>query len=112
MGLRAFKDSESRDWRVWDVRPLSSPYLERRVRERRNPEPMLRYSGPERRSEEERRVADTTRWMPPIREWLAFDSTEEKRRLTPVPEGWEDLPDRELARLCSEAVPVHRKLSD
>ncbi len=112
MGLRAFRDSESREWRVWDVRPVSSPSLERRVRERRNPDPLLLYSGPERRSSGDRRVATTTRWVIPIREWLAFDSEEEKRRLMPVPEAWEELPDHELEKLCSRAVRVQKKLPD
>ena len=36
--------------------------------------------------------------------WLAFESPIEKRRLAPIPEGWEDLDDESLAELCDRAV--------
>jgi hypothetical protein len=112
MGLRAFRDSNSIEWRVWDVRPVGSTALERRMRDRRNPDPVIRYSGPERRTGRERRLTNTTRWVIPIREWLAFDCEGEKRRLVPVPEGWEELPDQELERLCDQAVRVQKKLPE
>lgn len=38
--------------------------------------------------------------------WLAFDSDAEKRRLTPVPNGWESLPEQELRALCERAEVV------
>lgn len=37
--------------------------------------------------------------------WLVFESTQEKRRLAPVPSDWESLPIEELVRLCGKAVP-------
>lgn len=38
--------------------------------------------------------------------WLAFESAYgEKRRLAPVPEGWEALTDEELAAHCARATP-------
>ena len=111
MGLRAFRDSNRVEWRVWDVRPSGSG-SDRRVADRRNPDPVIRYSGPERRSGKDRRVTRATRWVLPIREWLAFDSEIEKRRLIPVPENWEELPDRELERLCQQAVRVQKVLPD
>lgn len=36
--------------------------------------------------------------------WLVFDSTGERRRLTPIPADWETLPDQRLTRLCEMAV--------
>lgn len=37
--------------------------------------------------------------------WLVFESSQEKRRLAPVPTDWESLPIEELVRLCGKAVP-------
>lgn len=107
MGLRAFRDSNSVEWRVWDVRPGGST-VDRRISDRRNPDPVIRYSGPERREGVDRRITKATRWVLPVREWLAFDSDQEKRRLMAVPENWEELPDHELERLCEQAVRVQR----
>lgn len=38
--------------------------------------------------------------------WLCFESTSEKRRLAPIPSGWETLPLDSLTFLCGRAVPV------
>jgi hypothetical protein len=35
--------------------------------------------------------------------WIAFQSREERRRLAPIPEGWTQLTDAELARLAERA---------
>jgi hypothetical protein len=40
--------------------------------------------------------------------WLAFESKHDKRRLAPVPEGWENFDDRELGRLVEQARPAGR----
>ena len=40
--------------------------------------------------------------------WLCFESATEKRRLTPPPLGWEDLPSEKLSRLLGDAVLVRR----
>lgn len=40
--------------------------------------------------------------------WLCFESTTEKRRLAPIPSGWESLPTDSLTFLCGRAVPVIR----
>jgi len=37
--------------------------------------------------------------------WLVFESSQEKRRLAPVPSDWESVPTEELVRLCGKAVP-------
>lgn len=38
--------------------------------------------------------------------WLAFQSAGERRRLAPPPDGWEALPDEQLAELCAKAEPA------
>ena len=37
--------------------------------------------------------------------WLLFESSQEKRRLAPVPSNWESMPIEELVGLCGKAVP-------
>jgi hypothetical protein len=38
--------------------------------------------------------------------WLCFESTETKRRLAPIPTGWEFGTDESLEELCQQAAPV------
>jgi hypothetical protein len=38
--------------------------------------------------------------------WLCFESSSAKRRLAPVPLGWDDLDDEALRSLLVEASPV------
>ena len=38
--------------------------------------------------------------------WLTFESGDEKRRLAPVPKGWENLPPKRLELLCRVAEPA------
>lgn len=35
--------------------------------------------------------------------WLTFESAVEKRRLAPIPEGWEEVDDESLVELCDRA---------
>jgi hypothetical protein len=48
----------------------------------------------------------------PARSSLAFDSENERRRLTPAPLGWEDAAPAELERLLRQAMTVTIRLSD
>jgi hypothetical protein len=41
--------------------------------------------------------------------WLCFDSGAEKRRLYPIPPGWEDFPDEKMELLCRAGLPVSRR---
>lgn len=41
--------------------------------------------------------------------WLVFESTTEKRRLSPIPGNWESLPPRELEYLCERAETASRR---
>ncbi|HKO15457.1 MAG TPA: hypothetical protein VJU87_04410 [Gemmatimonadaceae bacterium] len=38
--------------------------------------------------------------------WLLFESASERRRLSPYPNDWRELPDAQLAELCAQAAPV------
>lgn len=102
MGYKAFVDAQFRKWDVWDVRPLA---IERRsgLDRRRAQRPQ-----PERRVHAERR---RMRLAPELREgWLCFECSEERRRLAPIPAGWELLPQEELALLCRRATVAPRQL--
>ena len=41
--------------------------------------------------------------------WLAFESEEEKRRLSPIPDGWQSLSEEGLLELCDRAERVPRR---
>lgn len=38
--------------------------------------------------------------------WLAFQAGTERRRLAPIPDGWEDTSDEALRALCKRAAPA------
>jgi hypothetical protein len=41
--------------------------------------------------------------------WLCFESGSEKRRLSPIPPGWDEAPDDELESLFQNALAVTRR---
>jgi hypothetical protein len=41
--------------------------------------------------------------------WLVFESSAEKRRLSPIPSGWLTLPPNELEHLCEQASSASRR---
>ena len=75
---------DDREWTVWDVFPT----FDARVR----------MSG---------EAADLL-----VQGWLVFECEVEKRRLGPIPEGWDALPNDELGRLLASAVPVRRRTGE
>ena len=94
MPHRTFRDPRGREWEAWEVHPSS---IERRLAAERRKAP--RDEPGRRRRKETRIVVD-----PHLSAgWVAFQSREERRRLAPIPEGWEALPDAELARLAERA---------
>ena len=117
MGHRSFIDAAGVHWNVWDVIPQ---WTERRSgEERRRPEDDPRHDPPvlERRAKQPRRgeSQDGTRIRIAAglsRGWLAFESNRDKRRLAPIPAGWESLSDGELEALCAKAsqAPSTRRL--
>ena len=40
--------------------------------------------------------------------WLTFEQGATRRRLVPIPEGWDSLPDSELVGLLERAAPLGR----
>jgi hypothetical protein len=102
MGDRTFTDSAGVVWHVWEVHP---GIVERRSggdrRRTAAPDPVI-----ERRGHLERRVRARPRGVlrPEFeRGWLCFDAGMFRRRLAPVPTGWEDCSDAELEALCGRA---------
>ena len=91
MSFREFRDESGAEWEVWEVRPA---LVERRIL---NDAPM----DADRRTTSHRRapVADDLRFG-----WLVFQSGSAKRRLAPVPTGWEKLDRDGLTALLTRAT--------
>jgi hypothetical protein len=99
MAHREFTDSKRVTWSVWQVYPTlgdrRGPIGDRRVFIREDAERRTAFN-PARVSAEY------------ACGWLTFQSEREKRRLAPVPEGWESLDERALESLCEAATPAGR----
>ena len=105
MPRRVFRNAAGVEWQVWSVIPGAVQGDERRHGyDRRSPDPVIRYKGPERRASNDRRRHQSTGL--PSTGWLVFDSLDERRRLFPIPPAWESRPDPDLERLLDRAVPV------
>jgi hypothetical protein len=97
MGYRTFLDSTGKRWEVWLVTPAAA---ERRKADRRAAAGTEGFAATsERRHTPDRRKAAFRRSVAVATEysqgWLCFESEGEKRRLAPVPPGWEEAgPDR------------------
>lgn len=76
MATREFKDAAGRTWTVWEVRPIPGPG---------------------------RRAAVQAEFECG---WLTCETTDEKRRVAPIPPAWEELPDDALERLCARGSLV------
>jgi hypothetical protein len=104
MPLRTFRSSTGAEWRVWNVVPGHRGETERRRGyDRRSPDPVLLYRGTERREHDDRRSQHAAL---PQSGWLVFESGSERRRLMPIPPGWEVRSESDLERLCGRAKPV------
>jgi hypothetical protein len=101
MAHREFTDSNWVTWNAWDVYPSLGdrrrPCGDRRV--------FIREAGDRRTLRTGAGVAVSPEYA---RGWLSFQSGDERRRLVPVPAGWEELDASELERLCQAARPVGR----
>jgi hypothetical protein len=100
MAHRTFRDERGELWHVWSVVPTK---VERR--ERQLPIPVA----DERRKATEYRVALGNGMS---NGWLCFESGHEKRRLTPVPAGWEGKNASELNALLTQSRMVPRRTSN
>ena len=95
MSHRTFHDDVGSEWDVWEVHPSLTD--RRLLADRRA---IRRDSPPERRVGSDTPVETE----PDLRRgWLAFRRPFERRRLAPVPAGWDDLDDRALIGLLTKA---------
>jgi hypothetical protein len=109
MPLRIFENSRGESCKVWNVTPFANQGTDRRNADRRVVA-AAGYTGPERRCGRDRRVRTPGLMTPGLESgWLCFERGEEKRRLTPIPQGWDDAPDAELELLFESARPVTRR---
>ena len=97
MPHRQFLDASGTLWTVWDVHPSRVQHeldLARAARHGQaapsSPRPILRLDGPFAAG------------------WLCFESGHGKRRLAPIPTGWDQLPVEHLAMLCDTAASVRK----
>lgn len=113
MPERQFFDDRGQRWEVWEVCPDA---VERRLsggnRAVEDEDQPSALDFPDRRRGERRthmRVPETLRDG-----WLAFESTDQRRRLAPVPEHWRSMGEEELRELLSQAhvVPIPERPQD
>ncbi len=105
MAYRTFVDSDAAYWQVWDVQPTR---IEQRRSDRRHAI-ASRWRGEERRMGGDRRLTSQKRIMLSSgfsEGWLTFESSTEKRRLTPIPSNWDSCPDAVLRSWCMRAKPI------
>jgi hypothetical protein len=100
MAYREFQDSCRTTWSVWYVAPSRS---ERRERDTRR---SAERSKGDRRKRCDRQPLRMRVSAPMAAGWLCFESASEKRRLVPVPPGWQRMSDRGLEELCARATSV------
>lgn len=109
MGHRSFTDASGTLWNVWDVIPQWTERRSGEERRRSDDDPTVdppvlerRQRKPDRRTGTDDgariRIAEGL-----SRGWLAFESGGDKRRLAPIPAGWEALSEADLAALCAKA---------
>lgn len=121
---RTFKDRVGKIWDVWQVHPSAAErrFVQRRVHDEPRTDAKERRSGLERRAGETARTPHTPRPAEPphhrapvpaeyAKGWLCFETVGEKRRLAPVPEGWQRADDETIEQWCSIARPVTRRPS-
>ena len=113
MAYRTFVDKDGSYWQVWDSQPTR---VERRAsaEDRRH---IKRFPWPrtERRSGIDRRLVSQRRIT--LAEgygsgWLTFESLEEKRRLVPIPNNWEQATSTELRMMCERAKRIAKTDSE
>ncbi len=107
MPFRKFCDADGVEWQVWSVVPrVSLGHESWEGIDRRSPDPVLGCPGVERR----RAKVPAAPLLSPGLEagWLTFESATEKRRIAPIPPGWDEGDDRALEALCRTARVVMR----
>ena len=93
--FREFTDSRGTHWRIWQVNPSDTargvPLSPRRVPAR----PAL--------ADHAKRETRREEWA---QGWLLFESSETKKRLFPIPDGWTTASAGALEAMCDTATPV------
>ena len=114
MAYRTFTDADGVDWNVWTVIPQLA---DRRTGKERRGSPSDDPAVEKRRTRERRRGLPDHQPRIKLHQgleggWLAFESFRERRRLAPIPPGWETASDWQLDRMCRKAVrgPAPRRL--
>ena len=109
MNYRTFTDARGVRWEVWLVLPTAA---ERREAERRvlidrrvetRPHPPERRVATDRRRFSFRRVGVAAAYE---HGWLCFECEDEKRRLAPVPDTWDNAEPEQLQAWCQAAKRV------
>lgn len=95
VALREFTDDRGDAWQVCNVQPA---YVERRSGADRRK--VARTNAAERRKRHQHRMIVAPRYR---EGWLIFKSPLERRRLGPIPPGWETWPDEQLRALLRDA---------
>lgn len=94
MPHRIYRDAQGREWSVWDIHPEE---VERQLRsDAAHPTTAAAAALAARQ-----RMAVSPDL---VGGWLCFERDDVKRRLTPIPTGWQHLSDEELERLCEQAL--------
>jgi hypothetical protein len=112
---RRFKDKQGKMWDVWQVHPSAAErrFVQRRVKDEDRGDAGDRRSGDERRTSEKARGTARATIAPEFTYgWLCFETVGEKRRLAPVPEGWDRADDETIEQWCCVAKPVPRRKTD
>lgn len=122
MAFRTFIDSAGQEWQVYEVVPL--PHERRRYDRRSSgagaPAPVSEpasepVSEPvrDRRDDDDRRLT-VGRQSPLVavrQGWLTFERGQDRRRLSPIPDGWATATDAELERYRGGAREVRPRIS-
>jgi hypothetical protein len=106
MALRTFVDSAGNEWQVFDVVPRAT---ERRSQNRRSTKAEALEE--ERRDRDRRLTVGGRSGLNPsvAQAWLTFEHDADRRRLSPIPAGWQRSTDAELEEYCRAARAVRRE---
>ncbi|MDB4873839.1 MAG: hypothetical protein JWM41_285 [Gemmatimonadetes bacterium] len=106
MALRTFVDAIGDEWQVFDVVPRAT---ERRSQERRSLSKSEELAAERRDRDRRLTVGGRSGLSPSVAQgWLTFERGLDRRRLSPIPAGWQRASDAELEEYCRAARAVRR----
>lgn len=106
MSYRLFEDSKRTEWQVWDIIPRLEERRKAADTDRRVDITVIPFAD---RRHSPRRLASIRRTLlrgSYARGWLCFESSREKRRLSPIPGDWTTCDDETLEAYCNDAQVV------